>query len=1133
MTAVTEQELIDQYSQINIPGYTLKGLLGTGGMAQVFLAHQHSFDQQVALKIMDSALSKEPYFSKSFIREARIMRRLRHDHVVTVYDIGEHNDRNYLSMEYYPGGDLKQVMGAPISVEVVHSIIVQIASAIAHAHQFGFIHRDIKPANILFRANGSAVITDFGIARTFNVEDTIAMDGMTMGTPTYMSPEATLGEAISGSADIYSLGILFYELLVGKPPYQGETPISIAVKHVKEPLPILPPEYSHYQDFLDSMLAKIPSERLQTGEEVINTLQTIPVDNSLVCGDKSNPDQTLVLSHIKSQHLKALQMGSPIGDTSHTFAKRTRLFTVPFQRNELFQGREKELEQLKELALSDDEHAKVVAISGLGGMGKSQLASEFAYRHEKDFIGGIFWLDFSDATSALMDYTHCGAPQNLGLFDNNTPLTMEQQADEVRQVFEQDIPRLLIFDNCEDPLLLKQFQPKRGRATVLITSRYQDWSDEVKQVSINTLTREESAKLLSSYRKDPYANPAILDAVAEQLGDFPLALHLAGSFLKSYSSKTLEWYIDKIGASTLLSHPSLTGRKREKMMSPTHHEENVAQTFLLGFQQLGDDEIDQLAKKLLFLICCVAPGEPIPLAFLEMLAEPKDDDELDDFELDFEDAVHRLVNIGLVSRRRKSLMIHRLVHNFCNTQATEEGVNYLTEIATNINIRCRSIQEIKDPRVVAPWATHLRYLADVLVEQKNPQAAEACHHLGTYYLAAGLFTSALEYNNIALELRQNQTPPDNLAIGQSLRALGLCNNRLGKYTQAIDYHLQAHKIYAEKYPDGHAEVAALWSELGEFHRILGRYAEALHYAEQSLAWNLEHYGAEDKSVAREWRSLGTIHQQLGNSAKAIEYHEKSMASYQKLITGDNPAIVTSWSDLGRAYELAGDYAKAMDYYTQALPMALKIFGEQHPQVGILYNDMGQCLTKHGDLEQAITNIEKGLEIERKVFGNGHPYVAIFMINLARAQKLKGDIDAAKANTLKLIELGLAAVGPNHPYLGIAWTELGSIHFILQEYNEAVECFEKTLTVYINNFKENNRWTAPVLRDLGKTWEKLNQPEKALECYQKSLLVYRLAVGAETAPEIQEGTTVEAKTVTALKLLKEYEGAVKDFPNKIW
>lgn len=268
-------------AEIEIPGYRFVRELGRGGMATVYVAIQENFGREVAVKVMSKALLSDDTFGKRFLREARIVAQLSHPNVVQVYDVGVHDDCYYLVMELLTGGELNQRLSTGIDVQEAFTITKDIARALNFAHAKGYIHRDIKPENILFREEGSAVLTDFGIARAADSSTQMTKLGSVIGTPHYMSPEQAEGKELDGRSDIYSLGVVFYKMLTGVVPYPADSAVAIGIRHITDPVPRLGGDLEVLQPLIDGMMAKRCEDRFQTGLEVIQAIEAIESSGTL------------------------------------------------------------------------------------------------------------------------------------------------------------------------------------------------------------------------------------------------------------------------------------------------------------------------------------------------------------------------------------------------------------------------------------------------------------------------------------------------------------------------------------------------------------------------------------------------------------------------------------------------------------------------------------------------------------------------------------------------------------------------------------------------------------------------------------------------------------------------------------
>jgi serine/threonine-protein kinase PpkA len=261
---------------IDIPGYKVKKELGAGGMAKVYLAVDTKLDRPVALKVLSPAFAENSRITKRFIKEAKTAAQLQHSNIVSIFDVGKEGGINYFAMEYLQDNLKERVKqrGGIKSREAL-AIIRDVAKALAYAHKKGYVHRDIKPDNIMFRKDGAVVLVDFGIVKAVNEKTKLTRTGISVGTPQYMSPEQIRARKVDGRSDIYSLGIVLYELLNGQLPYQADDLVKLALQHTGGPIPKLPAKLKDYQPLIEKMLAKNPHERVRNAEGLIRLIDAL------------------------------------------------------------------------------------------------------------------------------------------------------------------------------------------------------------------------------------------------------------------------------------------------------------------------------------------------------------------------------------------------------------------------------------------------------------------------------------------------------------------------------------------------------------------------------------------------------------------------------------------------------------------------------------------------------------------------------------------------------------------------------------------------------------------------------------------------------------------------------------------
>ncbi|MDQ3107031.1 MAG: Stk1 family PASTA domain-containing Ser/Thr kinase, partial [Actinomycetota bacterium] len=263
-----------QSQQVFSGRYEITRHLARGGMAEVYLARDLMLDRPVALKVLFPELSTDRNFVERFRREAQAAANLSHPNIVSIYDWGEEEGTYFIVMEYIEGRTLGQIIRGegPLLPDRAAEIAADVAAALGFAHKSGVVHRDVKPGNVLISPNGQVKVTDFGIARAANSDGDLTQTGAVMGTATYFSPEQAQGDRVDGRSDVYSLGVVLYEMSVGKPPFSGDNPMAIAYKHVREE-PVAPrainadvPEA--FESIVLQAMAKNPNDRYSSAEEL-------------------------------------------------------------------------------------------------------------------------------------------------------------------------------------------------------------------------------------------------------------------------------------------------------------------------------------------------------------------------------------------------------------------------------------------------------------------------------------------------------------------------------------------------------------------------------------------------------------------------------------------------------------------------------------------------------------------------------------------------------------------------------------------------------------------------------------------------------------------------------------------------
>src|ERR1700719_2385492 len=268
-----------RFGSVMIRGHRCSRQVGSGGMCTIYLAESERAGTVVVLKVFNQVpdVSERIVSFDRFLQEYEIVAGLKHQNIVRIYDLGVADDHAYIAMEHFPAGDLRQRMKAPLSPATALRYLEQIASALEAIHSVGVLHRDLKPANVMLRADGSLCLIDFGLAKANETDADLTGTREIFGTPYYMSPEQGHAELIDARSDLYSLGVVYYEMLTGRKPYTGASAMEVIYKHKRAELPKIAPELASYDALLQRLLAKLPADRFQSAGELLQFIAALKV----------------------------------------------------------------------------------------------------------------------------------------------------------------------------------------------------------------------------------------------------------------------------------------------------------------------------------------------------------------------------------------------------------------------------------------------------------------------------------------------------------------------------------------------------------------------------------------------------------------------------------------------------------------------------------------------------------------------------------------------------------------------------------------------------------------------------------------------------------------------------------------
>ena len=282
LTALRSKANFDQryrFGSVIIRGHRCIRQVGSGGMCKIYLAESERAGNLVVLKVFSQVpdVSERIVGFDRFLQEYEIVAGLNHRNIVRIYDLGVADDHAYIAMEHFPAGDLRHRMKTPMSPTAAVHFLEQMASALEAIHAVGVLHRDLKPANVMLRTDGSLCLIDFGLAKANELDAELTGTREIFGTPYYMSPEQGHAELIDERSDLYSLGVVFYEMLIGRKPYTGGSAMEVIYKHKRAELPPIDPRYAAYEPLLQRLLAKSPADRFQTARDLLDAVAKLKI----------------------------------------------------------------------------------------------------------------------------------------------------------------------------------------------------------------------------------------------------------------------------------------------------------------------------------------------------------------------------------------------------------------------------------------------------------------------------------------------------------------------------------------------------------------------------------------------------------------------------------------------------------------------------------------------------------------------------------------------------------------------------------------------------------------------------------------------------------------------------------------
>jgi tetratricopeptide (TPR) repeat protein len=783
-------------------------------------------------------------------------------------------------------------------------------------------------------------------------------------------------------------------------------------------------------------------------------------------------------------------------------ALATSFHNPPFERNPYFTGRNLQLTNLHALLIKGKQVALTQAISGLGGIGKTQLALEYAYRYQKSYHD-IFWVTANTYDSLMSSYVQLAALLHL-------PEYNEQDQNKVKMAVQQWLSEhrgwLLILDNIEDLNLVHQFIPKDRQGAVLFTTRRRVTEPVAQALELEVLPENDAILFLLKRAKVLTLEMSLRDAsdhdigaaraITQLLGNLPLALDQAGAYI-------LEAQCGLTGYQNLyLMRRAEMLKERGNLIDDDpepDYPETVATTWLISFQKV--EQKSPAAAELLLFCAFLAPdaipeeiitngGEHLGPLLLTIAGNP----------LALNKAIAVLSAYSLINRNmaEKTLSIHRLVQAVQRDVMTDEEIKLWTErtvLAVNATFpKPEFAQWVACERCLP----HAQVCAD-LVKQEGfmlPEAAFLLSNGGIYLHDRGRYSEAEPLLVLALRIREQQLGEMHLDTAISLNNLAILSYAQGKYEQAEPLLVLALKIREQQLGEMHPSTAACLHNLAELYRAQGKYEQAEPLHVRALSIYEQQLGTTHPSTATSLDNLAELYRAQGKYERAEPLYVRALSIYEQQLGTTHPDIATSLHNLAELYRDQGKYEQAEPLYMRALSIYEQQLGVTHPYTATSLHDLAGLYSDQGKYEQAEPLYVRVLSIYEQQLGEMHPYTAACLHNLAGLYSDQGKYEQAETLYVRVLSIDEQQLGEMHPDTASCLNNLAGLYRTQGKYEQAETLYVRALSIYEQQLGEMHPNTAASLNNLASLYTNQGKYKFAEPLYQRALTIYEKALGLQ-------------------------------------
>lgn len=1036
--------------------YRLLSLLGQGGFSEVYLGEHIYLKTQAAIKILTTRLEQDEL--ARFLSEARIIASMEHPHIVRVLDFGLEGQTPFLVLSYAPHGSMRQryARGIVLPPSYVVDCSRQIAAALQYAHAQNLIHGDVKPENMLIGRDEQLLLSDFGVAVV--ASHTLPRDDIS-GTVAYMAPEQLRREPCFAS-DQYALGVVVYEWLCGSRPFSGSI-AEIALQHMqvappplRERIPDLPVAI---EQVVMKALAKEPTQRFSNVTEFAEALETAyhqgigrdENDTIALQGQQDanvgsggmNPDKSDVgvlnagkmdVAEVDQRKSGMKGAGAREADVKGADVIYRVPTNVPYRRNAYFTGRVEVLERL-EVALRES-GGQPVAICGMGGMGKTQLALEYIYRHQNAYRA-MLWARAESYETLFADFL--AIARELGLPEAGDA-NAQRAVQAVTRWLASEQSWLLVLDNIEEYALMQRFIPPASQGHIVLTTQARASGTYARVIELEKLTREEGARLLlrrSKRQEESSVTDTASDAEADfieasdicaMLDGLPLALDQAGAYIEE-SGCSLYQFMQRYRAQR-------AALLRQRGAYSALHPEPVSATVLLALEKVDPPAAVELLKLCAFLHVDGIDEEMLAGAVF-VPSSSEDGQHLDEF-------IAALRRYSLIARRgdERTLSLHRLVQAVVIDAMPANEQREWAERAVALVSRA-----FPGADKVTAWPRCERLMPQVFaclrhIEQwqlTSPEALELLDRGGLYLLEQGQYEQAIRLLLTAREVGDKLNTPDSPARIETLNNLASCYLFKGDYAQAEPLFIRVLALCEAMYGAAHGDVAVALNNLALLYQQQGRYGEAEHYARRALAIWEELHEQESIDLARALNNLAMLYQHQGKLNEAEALYLRGLSIWETRHGPSHPDLAVQLNNLASFYQQQGRYALAEPLFKRVMAIREKTLGPEHPALAHSMVCLARSYRHQGKYDEAEALLQQALKIRKRALGTVHAEVAHSLVQLAKLYSSQGKHSQAETLYLQALKIREDALGPDHPDVATLLRNYALLLMSMKRKDEAV------------------------------------------------------------------------------------------------